>query len=335
MGLMDDWTKKKSQQTSSAGKDPWGPATTGLMSGLDAAQNLYNNDAGYNPYPNRTVAKRSANTLGAMGQIQGLAGQPIQGLADANNWAQSQIQNNGMTADTNRVAGQYQDIVNNGGMTDGLRQSASYLDQFANGGYQEDPRLAAAMQARETRAANNAASLASGSGRYGSGAMGQTMGTAMADSSNELMLQSNENARNRQLQASGSLAGLYGSAADRSQSANGAMAGIYSDGLGRAAGAASMLPGLNELRYDGANRMAGLGAQEDAFQQSLLNSKVDKYNQKQARPWEQLQRMWSYPTSAAQLGGTQWSIGQGQETPSMLQNVATVAGTVGKVAGAM
>lgn len=297
MGLMDDWTKQKSTQTNNAGRDPWGPATDGLMQGMQTASGLFNGNVGYNPYPNRTVAKRSANTLGAMGQIQGLAGQPIQGLQDANNFAQGMIQNNGMTGDLNRTAG--------------------YLTSFADGSYQEDPRLQQAMAARETRAANNAASLASGSGRYGSGAMGTTMGNAMADSSNELMLQSNENARNRQLQAAGQLGNLY------------------EGGLGRAAGAAAMLPGLNEMRYDGADRMAGLGAQEDAFQQSLLNSKVDKYNQTQARPWEQLQRFWSYPSSAAQLGGTQWSIGSGQQTPSMLQNVATVAGTVGKVASAM
>lgn len=295
MGLMDNFTQQKATQTNNAGKDPWGPATGGLMQGLETAGGLFNGNIGYNPYPGRTVAKRSANTLGAMGQIQSLAGQPIQGLQDANNWAQGMIQNNGMTADLTKTAG--------------------YLDNFANGSYQEDPRLQAAMAARETRAANNAASLASGSGRYGSGAMGHTMGTAMADSSNELMLQSNENARNRQLQASGMLGSMY------------------SDGLGRAAGAAAMLPGLNELRYDGADRMAGLGAQEDAYQQSILNSKVDKYNQKQARPWEQLQRFWSYPTSAAQLGGTQWSVGSGQNTPSGLQNVATVAGAVGKLAG--
>jgi hypothetical protein len=131
-------------------------------------------------------------------------------------------------------------ILGNGGMTGTMQDSVGYLTNFANGSYQEDPRLAAAIAEREKRAMNGAATQFGG-GRYGSVAIGQGMGGAMATAGNDLMLQSNENARNRQLQAAGQI-GQLGTAGAQNMATWG-----------------SMSSGLNDLRYDGASRQAGIG----------------------------------------------------------------------------
>lgn len=171
----------------------------------------------------------------------------VPGLPQAQNYATGMIANNGMTGDMNQVAG---DIRN------GMRQTWAELTPFSNGSMQEDPRLQQMLNTNADRAAN-AAATRFGGGRYGSAAIGQGVGSAVADATNPTMLQSNENARSRQLQAASTLGSL-------NVAGNGLLGNIYEGGLNRATQATSMLPALNELRYDGATRLAGIG---DYFQQ--------------------------------------------------------------------
>jgi anti-sigma factor RsiW len=166
------------------------------------------------------MAPISQTTADALGWTKALATQPLPG-ADSANWMTNQIiQDHGMNGGTHRVE--------------------AALTPIMNGSLQEDPRLQAMLDTNANRAAN-AAATRFGGGRYGSAAIGQGVGQAVADANNATMLQSNENARTRQLQAAGQLSNMY------------------QTGVSQALQASSMQPSLNDLRFDGAQRVAGIG----------------------------------------------------------------------------
>lgn len=144
-------------------------------------------------------------------------------------------------------------MLSNGGMTQGMQQAAGLLGNFASGQYTEDPRLLATIE-RERNNATNAAATRFGGGRYGSAAIGQGLGQAQAAATDQLMLQSNENARNRQLQATG-LLGQLADAGANNMATWGAMSGE-----------------LNNLRYDPASRLAGVGD----FLQNRTQGRIDQ-----------------------------------------------------------
>src|SRR5690606_9261467 len=110
--------------------------------------------------------------------------------------------NNGLTADMRNNINMLNSYAANNGVTGDIRKTADYLTPFASGKFQEDPRLQRQLDINADRAAN-ATATRFGGGRYGSAAIGNAMGSAVADANNATMLQSNENARTRQLQATG------------------------------------------------------------------------------------------------------------------------------------
>ncbi|WP_040639336.1 hypothetical protein [Microvirga lotononidis] len=178
-------------------------------------------------------APLNSDILGSFDMTRNLAGQGVPNL--------------------DQLYGVQSGILGNGGMTQGMQDAAGYLTNFANGSYQEDPRLKQAIADRENRAALSTATLMGG-GRYGSAGIGAKMGESLGNASNDLMLQSNENSRNRQLQAAGQLGSL-------------ATAGAQNQ-----LGWGSLASELNNLRYDGASRLAGIGD----FIQSRDQARIDQ-----------------------------------------------------------
>jgi hypothetical protein len=195
-------------------------------------------------------------------------------------------------------------ILGNGGMTGTMQDSVGYLTPFANGSMQEDPRLAAAIAEREKRAMNGAATQFGG-GRYGSVGIGQGMGQAMTTAGNELMLQSNENSRNRQLQAAGQI-GQLGTAGAQNMATWGAMSS-----------------GLNDLRYDGASREAGIG-------QYLQDRTQGRIDQKANFPWQNVQNYTGVLGGMGNQGSTQINKTPG---PSAAQSILGGAATGGALFG--
>ena len=92
-------------------------------------------------------------------------------------------------------------------------------------------------------------------------------------------------------------------------------------GLGQRMQAAGMLPGLAQqqqnMAYQNAAALGSVGAQETAYQQSLLNAEKEKYDYNQMAPW-QLAQLYAQLISGAG-GGTQ---SQNMYGPSGLQQVA-------------
>lgn len=220
---------------------------------LNNATDLYNSTL-----QGKATGTMPGQTRNALKQTRTLANQPIPGLAQAQGFTNDLLSNGGWTPDLRTVQNQYQGVVNNGGWTDDLRKTQGYLDNFANGSYTEDPRLTSMLDTNARRAANAGATMF-GNGRYGSAGIGMGIGDSVSRANNETIYASNESARNRQLQASGMLGDLGNTAANRSMAAN---AGLGQLGEGaRQAGmqGTTLIPSLNDLRYDGAERLAGIG----------------------------------------------------------------------------
>lgn len=227
------------QKTETTTTSPYGPAEPAIEGIIGAGTDWFNGSKGMQ-------APMNAYTRQAMDMTRGLAGQPVAGLDQANQYNTNLISNGGWTDDLRQTAG---------GIQGAMTQANDYYTPFASGQYQEDPRLQAQLDINAKRALNGGATMFGG-GRYGSAAIGQGIGSAVADANNGVMLQNNENARNRQLQAIGANAGI--------QLQGGGLLGQMGEGARSSAlQSVSQLPMLNNLGYSGAERMAGLG---DYFQ---------------------------------------------------------------------
>ncbi|MBQ0820991.1 hypothetical protein KBI52_12315 [Microvirga sp. HBU67558] len=178
----------------------------------------------------------------------------------------------------NQAAGILGGIASSGGMSPELQEAAGYLKNFANGSYNEDPRLLSVVNAEREKALNSA-STRLGGGRYGSNAIGAGFANAASQATDRLMLESNENGRNRQLQSAGILGNMYSDAANRGLSAAGAMGSLYSQGADNMMGAMSMTGALNNLRYDSASRLASVGDYYQQRDQAKYDAKFDRLSQ--------------------------------------------------------
>ena len=201
----------------------------GWDNALGEGWDIYNNNQGKSG-----LAPLNAHTKDAFQQTHALASSGVPNL--------------------DQIYGVQSGILGNGGYTSQMSDAAGYLTNFANGSYNEDPRLQRVLNAERTKA-TNAALTSLGGGRYGSNAIGQGIGNAQAAATDQLMLQSNENARNRQLQASGQLSSLA------------------AQGANNMATWGSMSSGLNDLRYDGASRIAGMGDYIQNRQQTAYDNR--------------------------------------------------------------
>lgn len=277
MGLLDPKTKK-----SSSTNQMWEPVEQGYETLLGSAADYFGGLG--RPKLNRL----NRDITNSFSQTRRLAGAGVPNL--------------------DQMYATQQGLLANGGMTGTMQDSVGYLTNFANGSYQEDPRLKAAIAEREKRAMNGAATQFGG-GRYGSAGIGQGMGSAMATAGNDLMLQSNENSRNRQLQAAGQI-GQLGTAG--AQNMNTVMA---------------MSPMMNELRYDGASRLAGMGD----FLQNRQQGRTD-----QLRNYPQQDMNW-YGGILGGLGGQGSTTVTRTPGPSAAQSIlggaAMGAGIGGKIPG--
>jgi hypothetical protein len=234
--------------------------------GNQQAQNLYKQGVKSPP----TLAPVSKYTTQAMNGTVNLANQGVRGLDDAYGLLGSFMTGQGSPA-------------------------ADSLSQFASGQYQEDPRLQQMLDTNADRAAN-AAATRFGGGRYGSAAIGNGVGSAVADANNATMLQSNENARNRQLSAAGTLGGL----------------GMQS---------AAMLPTMNNLSYDPMSRIAGVGDFYDTRAQTALDMKRNN-------GWDQLGKYNAIVQGNGALGRSTTTPG-----PSAAQSILGGAATGGALLG--
>jgi hypothetical protein len=292
--------------------EPWEPAQPYLKDVMAQGQTLFNNTQGAKPWTGNVNAPMFPWQRRGLQATYNLARQPVPGLMQAQSMATGLMQNNGMTPDLRHVAGLFGQFANSdNGLTQAQSKAAGYMDPFARGDYQEDPRMLAALKAREGRAMNSA-STSFGGGRYGSNAIGRGVGSALAEAGDELMLTSNENARNRQLQASGMLGDLYTTGAGQKLQATQGMGNLYEGGRTAGLAAAGMLPSLEGLRYLGADKMTQAGQAYTDRAQTERDALIRRYEGQQSGTsgWDALSKYVGALSGMGKAGGTSTAVAQ-------------------------
>lgn len=254
-----------------ANKDPWGPAQPYLMQSLNNAQGLWMGDLGMHPWTGPTQAAIDPRLQQGLDTTQSMAQGELGGTTGVNatrSFLQGQVENEGLS----------------GGMKDYVLPNMQQMYSEADG--QQNPYLQAILDTSNRQIADKVNSSMSGAGRYGSGQHADVMTRALAESANPILAQ---DYTQRQAMKQGLLRDIDT---------------IYSGGLGRAMQAGQMIPGMDNARYAGADRLMGLGQFYQQRAQNDLNAQIDRWNAEQARPWENAARYAAIVGGAGGLGGT-------------------------------
>jgi hypothetical protein len=259
------------KQTTTETKEPWAPAKPYLTDVMTQAKGLYDSGAGYHPWQGDFVAGLSGDSNAGMDMLRQTANAP-RTFFDT---TQSKML----------------DMMNTQGISSNMENAMAPLwatarGEMLSGPDSPNPYLTGLLNQSDEAIMSKVASLASGSGRYGSGAMGSTLGKAMGDSRNAILYQNYDAERQRQLAASGLLTQTYG------------------QGLDRMGQAASFLPQIEQLRYDPAMRMMGLGSILDQRAQAELEGQISRWDAEQNAPWQRLSAYNSIVAPMGQQGGT-------------------------------
>jgi hypothetical protein len=251
--------------------EPWGPAQGPLSSALGSAQSLYNQDAGYKPWTGPLQGALDQRTTDAMAMTEDRARNGYNLAPQAFNTATGILGNMGMSA-----------------------QAQPGLDQMAATARGDNlgvinPALQSMLDTNSTNAMNKVNSISAGMGRYGSASHGAAAGKAITEATAPLLAQNYEAERGRQLAASQGMVDNYGAGMDRA---------LRTTAMGGA---------IQDLQYDPARRLAGVGDFYTGRNEDLLAQQREIYDAEQARPWEQVARLNAIATGAGSLGGTKVS----------------------------
>jgi hypothetical protein len=249
------------------------------------AARLYYGGSG-RPYKGPTQAPINKYTTQALNQTRGLASKEVPGLGQAQAFNTGMIANNGMTPELQGVAKGIQ------GSSD---ESMGYLRNFANGSYYDDPAFNALLD-RNAERAGTIAKTTYGGGHNGGAAFGAGLGQSISDANLGAIANQHQFSRGQQLSAAGQMGNL-------GLETGNTLGNLYGQGLGRAFQAESMMPGLNELRYDGAARLAGVGDYYQNYNQQKLAGQIDQKNQQSMEPWANLNRFSDVMQGTGKLGG--------------------------------
>ncbi len=292
--------------TTTQTSDPWSGAQPHLTNVMNAGQGLYNSDVGYQPYPGLTMPAVGNEMAAGLTGAGNMANRDLYGSAGVNSalgLAQDMQGSQGLTA------GQQNTVIP--GLTQNLtgfeRMSMQYGDQYNEANAQQNPYLLSQIAANDRRIGDRVNSSMSGSGRYGSGAHTDVLGRSLAEAANPLLAADYSDRKNRALAASQGMMGAMGA---RGQTL-GALSDVYSGGLQRAGQFGQAIPGLNAAQYAGSDRLLGIGDFWRNIQKEEQQQELNKWNQQQARPWEQLARYSGIVGGMGGLGGTKTT-----QTPS-------------------
>ena len=277
--------------------EPWGPAQPAINMGLQYAQQYMNNDTGYKPWTGALQGAVDPRTTEALSMTENTARNGYNLAPQAYQTASGILGNAGMSA-----------------------QAQPGLDSLAATARGDslgviNPALQSMLDTNSENAMNRVNSISAGMGRYGSASHGAAAGKAITEATAPLLAQNYEAERGRQLAASQGMIDNYGAGMDRS---------LRTAAMGGA---------IQDLQYDPARRLAGVGDFYTGRNEDLLAQQRDLYDQAQARPWEQLGRLNAIASGAGQLGSTQVS-STPRQSSSTAQRVLG-GGAAGAAAGSM
>ena len=319
------------------------------------ASYLLRKDIGFRPFEGPTYTPFSDQTLKGLNMTEKIARQGNEAIGQANDFAGSMMSNGGMSggllsamkpfqdvsSGATRIGGQnYGDIY---GRAQGQSASDQYLRDTAAGKYLDgNPYLMGALDRGASEIATRSKMAAAGSGRYGSGAAARTTADAIGDYYRPAMMQNYENERGRMMQAAGQIdsanqgllgqqlaaaqgmAGVEGANIANRVNAASQETGLLNQGLNRGLQTMAMLPQLNDMRYDDARRLMGVGQAYEGKTQEALNDAIAKWDAYQNRPWNMLNAATAIASGTAGYGGS-----QSQTSPGTSPYVGAMGGAMG------
>jgi len=200
------------------------------------------------------------------------------------------------------LIGQAQDLTQRA-MAGGLMpaESMRMIRQTAKGNFLGgSPGLSGAIERAMTPVQEQLQAQLATAGRYGSGYGGAAQAKALGDIAADISYSDYQRERQNQLAAQQALAGLE------------------TQGIERQLGAAAAAPGMAELDYLDAQRLAGVGAAREAQAQAELAADIERYQFEQGRPFEKLSNY-----LAAIYGG---QLGTQTQTPMFYNPAASFLG---------
>ena len=244
---------------------------------LKGAQQLYQSDVPQY-FPEATYVPFSGQTEAALRlqEQRALAGSPLLGQA------QQQV--------SDVLTGQYLDPTQNIALQTGMQQAGllspiqAEIAKTAAGGYLDPTTNPYLQQAYQRAAGDVTSSLASQfakAGRYGSGAMTETMGRSLGDIASQIYGGAYQQERARQLQA----AGLAPSVA---QAVTGLVSDPYQQERQRQLQTAQLAPGLSEQDYADISRLAQVGQTREGLQEAVLSDAMQRFQFEQQKPYTKL-----------------------------------------------
>lgn len=265
---MGDNSSTPQNTTTTQTNEPWSVSKPWLSQAMQEAGYLYQNDLGFKPWMGATQAALNPLSTQAL------------------DWTK-QLAQGGSSLIDNTFGGLSQ-MMGQGGLSDEVRSSLEPFMATARGDFLKSPNpyLSDMLTNQGNQIKNQVASTMSGAGRYGSGAHADIMSRAISESTLPILAQNYENERGRQLSAAQGLTDTY------------------TGGLDRMLRGSAMAPSIEALRYDPASRLGAVGDFYGARDQYDLNSLIERWNQAESRPWDQLGRANAIFTGIGQMGGT-------------------------------
>jgi hypothetical protein len=262
---MPGGSKQQTTQTSSA---PWGPAQPALTTAIKGAEDLYKSGVGGQVYDKSTVIPWDKQTVQGMNSITQGANANIGGAG---------------------LSGQYQDVINNGGLSDAQLGALKNTQSIANSKFDinANPAFQDVLRQSQDAATNSVQNAASASGRYGSGANQQLLGSTIGDLTSRMVGQEYNNWQNRR------------------DAANSNVFNMGQTGFGNLGQAYTGMQAP-------ANSLMQVGAMNEDLATRQMNDKLRIFNEQQNKPWDQLGRLNAIASGAGSMGGTQTQSQPGQ-----------------------
>lgn len=286
-------SSKQTQATQTTA--PYAPAQPYLQQALGlagtAADNTYNGTgvAGMDPLvtqgQNTAIANANTGALGNLGNLE---------IGNVGNI----LANGGLSQQQTDAASGIGSAL--GGFNSSMGTAQSALNPYVSGQYlnQPNPYLQKAVGTSMQDAADTVNRQFSAAGRYGSGANTQVLADRLGNIANTAYMNDYNQQQQNQLNAANSLGSLSTAGLSGNLSGLGAIGNIGQQGFANTLAGAGASQGLQQAQNADANALTGIGSQNMAYQQQL----IDAANQ---NPWLKAGNLAQISGGIAGLGGTQ------------------------------
>lgn len=180
------------------------------------------------------------------------------------------------------VSGQYQDIINSGGYNSAQTDALNNTRNLANSSWSISPELQRVLDQSNESVLGSVSLANSAGGRYGSGLGNSAVADVISRNTNTTLLND------------------YNNFMGRRDAANNNLFSMGQQGIGNLGTAYTGLQAPGQT-------LLNVGNQMDARNQSLIDANIDKFDEAQNRPWENLSRLNAIASGAGSLGGSSTS----------------------------